>query len=151
MKFAAGLLSDPPVGALLCAVLLIVSRPRDHTLGHQFDDDAFFGPKASKVGKSLGWTLTYSTLLKKQRCGLRQRTPQIRQGSPASKCPSAFVLFIGRRPLRVRVDRRCVAIIEKLSAAKRPRLISESAPVRSRQFLLEPRYPSQVAAICDAL
>ena len=35
----------------------------------------------------------------------------------------------------------CVAIIEKLSAAKRPRLISESAPVRSRQFLLEPRYP----------
>jgi hypothetical protein len=47
MKFAVGLLSDPPVGALVCAVLLIVSRPRDHTLGHQFDDDAFFGPKAS--------------------------------------------------------------------------------------------------------
>ena len=35
----------------------------------------------------------------------------------------------------------CVAIIQKLLAAKRPRLISESAPVRSRQFLLEPRYP----------
>ncbi len=48
MKFAAGLLRGAPVGARWFApsCLSFTISSLDHTLGHQFDDDAFFGPKA---------------------------------------------------------------------------------------------------------
>jgi hypothetical protein len=119
MKFAAGLLRDAPVGALVCAVLLIVYDLVlvTTTLGHQFDDDAFFGPKA-----------------------LSRKIIRL----------DSDILDLVRKPtlLLAAADAANKAAI---TPSKRPRLISESARFRFQQFLLEPRYPSQVAAICDAL
>jgi hypothetical protein len=80
--------------ALVCAVLLIVYDLVAVTTSWDINRDAFFGPKTLSR-KSSGWTLTSSTLLKKQRCGLRQRTPQIRQRSRENAWPKIMLQSLG--------------------------------------------------------